>query len=225
MRRSISGSAPIAAGLRGACCRGGRVRCAGWVCDGECADCAAAVSPSDPPRPRFTGLHSSSRRSVVKPCLAQSGERSVGEPRCLAPGIDHKRMHQGATAPGQTRGPHVFLDPVLVINWSDAALRLVMRKRRAEAARLGSHTAPRPLQLLHDRDWRFASHRRTLGAGRGRQIRSQPSRRLFAKGVRSKTSTSLPTSRVIKPSCSPLFSRTREETVLTALFEWSIERT
>ena len=25
----------------------GRVRCAGWVC-GECADCAAAVSPSDP---------------------------------------------------------------------------------------------------------------------------------------------------------------------------------
>ena len=74
-------------------------------------------------RLRFSGLHSSSRRSVVKPCLAQSGERSVGEPRCLAPGIDHKRMHQGATAPGQTRGPHVFLDPVLVINWSDAALR------------------------------------------------------------------------------------------------------
>jgi hypothetical protein len=56
--------------------------------------------------------------------LEQSDERSVGEQSevPVSPRVSsHKRRHQGATAPGQPREPHVFLDRVLVINWRDAA--------------------------------------------------------------------------------------------------------
>src|SRR5215469_2327486 len=106
-------------------------------------------------RPRFTGLHSSLRRSLVKALFSRNRMRGAWGSHAVSPRVSsQKRRHQGATAPGQTREPHVFLDPVLVINWRDAALRSlrlekrhdwagyswVIAKAASKAARLGSHT-------------------------------------------------------------------------------------
>ena len=78
-------------------------------------------------RPRFTGLHSSSRRCVVKALFSRNRMKGAwgSHARYLSRGpvSSHKRRHPGASAPGQTREPHVFLDPVLVINWRDGARR------------------------------------------------------------------------------------------------------
>lgn len=154
-------------------------------------------------RPRFTGLHSSSRRSVVKALFSRNRMKGAWGSHAVSPRVSsHKRRHQGATAPGQTREPHVFLDPVLVINWRDAARRSyvwksattgpdtlgLLRKRRARQRDL-DHT------LLQDRCscctiaiGAFASYRRTLGAGRGRQIRSAAESGLFAEETVVRTS-------------------------------------
>jgi hypothetical protein len=80
-----------------------------------------------PSRPRFTGPQSSWRRSVVKALFSSNRMKGAwgSQARYLScPGYRvTRRRHQAATAPGQPREPHVFLDPVLVINWRDAARR------------------------------------------------------------------------------------------------------
>ena len=129
-----------------------------------------------PSRARFTGLLSSLRRSVVMALFSSnpmngswgSQARYLSRPEYRVTSEGTKaQLHQvnlasltffwiqcwlstGVTQPAaRTFGE--------APNWPDTLG--LLRKRRAEAARLRSHTAPRPVQLLHDRDWRFAQRR------------------------------------------------------------------
>jgi hypothetical protein len=131
-------------------------------------------------RPRFTGLQSSSRRSVVKALFSRNRMKGAwgSHARYLCrPGY---RVTSGGTQAQVLQVKPASLTFFWIQCWlstgvTEPAARTfgeapqlgrillgLLRKRREEAARLGSHTAPRPLQLLDDRDWRFAYCHRTL---------------------------------------------------------------
>ena len=194
-----------------------------------------------PSRARFTGLLSSLRRSVVMALFSSnpmngswgSQARYLSRPEYRVTSEGTKaQLHQvnlasltffwiqcwlstGVTQPAA----HTFGEAP---NWAQYSWVIAKAASRGSAtsithcSKTGAAAARSRLALCSAPD---------TGRGRGRQNRSAAEPRLFAKGVRSKSSMSLPTSRAIRPFYSPLFSRTREERFPSTRFESSIKRT